>query len=113
MSKLKYWLPIILALPLVASAQSIVPSAPGGLPDLSYGYGAIGLAEYVIGFLLALAGIVCVLFLIIGGYQYITSGGNEELASRGKKTLQNAIIGLIVIILSYTIIVVIARALGV
>ena len=58
----------------------------------------------IIRILLMFSGAVAVLFVIIGGFQYITSGGNEEQAEKGKKTLINAIIGVIIIILSYTII---------
>jgi len=62
--------------------------------------------------LLPLVGLVSVAFIIIGGFQYITSGGNEEQAEAGKKTLTNAIIGLVVVILSYIIVVVIINALN-
>lgn len=61
--------------------------------------------------LLGLVGVVALGFVILGGYQYLTSGANEELASKGKKTLTNAIIGLIIIILSYIIITVTVNAL--
>ncbi len=54
--------------------------------------------------LLPLAGLISLLFIMIGGYQYMTAGINEEQAEQGKKTLQNAIIGLLIILLSYTVI---------
>ncbi len=66
----------------------------------------------IVDLLLPIAGIIAVLFIIIGGYQYITSGGNEEQAESGKKTLQNAVIGLIIIILSYVIINVVITSIG-
>ncbi len=47
---------------------------------------------------------IAVLFLIIGGFWYITSAGNEETAAKGKSTVINAIIGIVIIILSYVII---------
>lgn len=56
-------------------------------------------------------GLIAVFFIIWGGFQYITSGANEELAESGKKTLRNGIIGLVVIILSYVIVTVITNAL--
>lgn len=59
--------------------------------------------------LLILAGMIAVLFVIIGGFQYLTSAGNEEQAEKGKKSLINAIIGIVVVILSYTIIQVIVN----
>ncbi len=54
--------------------------------------------------MLLFAGAIAVVFVIIGGYQYLTSGGNEEQAEKGQKTLLNAIIGVVVIVLAYVII---------
>lgn len=79
------------------------PACAGTFSELALG---------VIQLLLFVSGSLAVLFLIIGGYFYITSGGNEEQAARGRKTITNAIIGLIIIILSYTIVNVIISTLG-
>ncbi|MCL5774625.1 MAG: pilin [Patescibacteria group bacterium] len=57
-----------------------------------------------INLLLYLGGAIAVLFVIIGGYQYLTSGGNEEAAEKGRKTVTNAIIGILLMALAYTII---------
>lgn len=70
------------------------------------------LAETVIKILLAVAGVAAVLFIIIGGMQYITAGGNEEQAEKGRKALINAVIGLVVVIMSYVIVNVIVNLLG-
>lgn len=61
--------------------------------------------------LLFVSGSLAVLFLIIGGFFYITSSGNEERAVRGRKTIVDAIFGLVVIILSYTIVAVLQNTL--
>ncbi|HYV33376.1 MAG TPA: pilin [Candidatus Limnocylindria bacterium] len=61
--------------------------------------------------LLGLAGVVAVLILIVGGFWYITSSGNEEQAEKGKKAIINAVLGLIVIILSYAIVTIINNTL--
>ncbi len=66
--------------------------------------GLNGLIKVVINWLLGIAFGVAVLFLIIGGFWYITSAGNEETAEKGKGTAINAIIGIVIIILSYVII---------
>jgi hypothetical protein len=71
-----------------------------------------GLITTVINWMLALAGLISVLFLIIGGFWYITSAGNEETAEKGKNTAINAIIGLVIIILSYVIVNVIGNLVG-
>ncbi len=62
------------------------------------------LIRTVINWLLGIAFAVAVLFLIIGGFQYITSAGNEEAAEKGKGTAVNALIGIVIIILSYVIV---------
>ena len=54
--------------------------------------------------LLLLVGLVAVLFIIIGGFQYITSAGNPENVSKAKNTILYAIIGIIVTLLSYAIV---------
>ena len=63
-----------------------------------------GLILEVIQWLLGIAFGLAVLFLIIGGFWYITSAGNEETAEKGKGTAINAIIGIVIILLSYVII---------
>lgn len=63
-----------------------------------------GFIRTVIDWLLGIAFGIAVLFLIIGGFWYITSAGNEETAEKGKGTAINAIIGIVIIILSYVII---------
>lgn len=58
----------------------------------------------IIRLLLFVSGAIAVLFLIIGGFWYLTSAGNQEWADKGRKTIINAIIGLVIIILSYVIV---------
>ncbi|MDE2311950.1 MAG: TrbC/VirB2 family protein [Patescibacteria group bacterium] len=67
------------------------------------------LIKTVINWLLGIAFGIAVLFLIIGGFWYITSAGNEETAEKGKNTAINAIIGIVIIILSYVIVNVVAN----
>lgn len=94
----------------VAFAQ-VAPPSNFGLPDWSRGTGIAGLISSIILFILGIAGAVAVLFIVIGGFQYILSGANEDLAKRGRTTVVNAVVGLIIIILSYTVITVVYRTL--
>ncbi len=55
-----------------------------------------------------LAGVAAVFFLIKGGYLYITSSGKPDAIEEAKKTIKNALIGL-VIVLSASVIVSIFR----
>lgn len=107
---------MILVAPLLTAAQFQTPdaAAPGaggsstGLPNES---SATAIIVRVIQILLAVAGLVAVVFLIIGGFRYITAGGNEESAEAAKTTITNAIIGIVIIILSFVIVRVISNAL--
>lgn len=54
--------------------------------------------------LFAFAGTISLLFVIVGGYQYMTAGGDAERATRGKRTMTWSAIGLAVIVMSGVII---------
>lgn len=58
----------------------------------------------IINWALGIAFGVAVIFLIIGGFRYITSAGNEEAAEKGKSSVINALIGIVIIVLSYVIV---------
>jgi hypothetical protein len=96
------------ALAPLALAQFQTPDAGGtGLPnDTSIS----GFIIRIINIALTVAGLIAVLFLIIGGFRYITSAGNEEVAESAKKIITNSIIGIIIIILSFVIVRVISNA---
>lgn len=58
----------------------------------------------VVNYLLSIAGLLTVLFIIIGGFRFMTAGGNEEASDKAKKTIINAIVGIVVVILSFAIV---------
>jgi len=62
--------------------------------------------------LLPVVGILFMIMLLIGGILYITSAGNEQRAERGKKVLTAAIIGLLIVTLSYTLIAIFTNIIG-
>jgi hypothetical protein len=107
----------LILLAFVQVAPAVLAANPGavrppdvGLPGSSTSSISNTIVSVIKNILLPLAGIIAVLFIIIGGYQYMTSGANEELAESGKKTLQNSIIGLVIVILSYIIVNVVINA---
>jgi len=63
--------------------------------------------------IIPLAGIVLFIMLIIGGFQYITSGGDPKKAGAARNTLTFAILGLVLVAMGYLILVVIAQFTGV
>jgi hypothetical protein len=48
--------------------------------------------------------IITLVVILWGGFQFLISGGNDEKVKRAGATIRNAIIGLIIIILSWTIV---------
>jgi hypothetical protein len=62
------------------------------------------IAQNALNYLLGIAGILCVVMLVVGGIFYMTSGGDEDRMEIGKKTITYAIIGLAVILLSLAIV---------
>lgn len=52
--------------------------------------------------ILLLVGVVAVFFIIIGGFRYITSGGNQESIDTAKTSILYAVLGLVVCLISYS-----------
>lgn len=89
------------------TTENIVSSLPG-----CEGYGTLtSLLLKGINTGLVFAGIVAVVFIILGGFWFLTSAGNEETAEKGRKTLLNAVIGLVIIIMSFAIVRVVGNVL--
>lgn len=65
--------------------------------------------SYITNFFLAIIGLVCVLFIVIGGYFYIY-GGLSENKEKGKKTIMHALMGLGVASLAWVIVNIIMAA---
>jgi preprotein translocase subunit YajC len=70
------------------------------------------LVSGAIDLLLVASGTITVLFIMLGGFWYLTSAGNEEQAEKGQKTLTYAVIGLVVIIMSFVIVRIVAGTLN-
>jgi hypothetical protein len=52
---------------------------------------------------LEFAGIVLFIMLIVGGFNYITAGGNPQQAEAAKKTITYAIFGIVLLAMSFLI----------
>ncbi len=57
----------------------------------------------IINVVLGFMGIVLLFYLIYGGFLWMTSGGESKGVDAAKKMIQNAIIGLVIIVSSYAI----------
>ncbi|MFZ5392336.1 MAG: TrbC/VirB2 family protein [Patescibacteria group bacterium] len=74
---------------------------PWGGPKQNITDFAFGIINYA----LVAAGLVAVIYIIISGFMYVTSGGNEETSKKATKALLNAVIGLVVIFAAYAIVI--------
>ena len=61
------------------------------------------MASLVIRILLSVVGILFLLWLIYGGYLWMTDMGNEDQVKKAKNIIRNSAIGLIVILCAYAI----------
>ena len=89
-----------------------LPQSPfSNTNSLVHSQTATELVSKVINLALYFSGIVAVVFIIIGGFYYMTARGSEEQATSGRRTLTYAIIGLVIIIFSFVIVNVITNQL--
>ncbi len=104
---------LLLAIPIIGLAQGIQLDAslkPEYATNIQVAGGsnraslAIAVLQMIAGGLIYLAGPVAVLMLTIGGIKYIVSRGDQTQMEEAKKTITYAVIGLVVIILSWAII---------
>lgn len=71
------------------------------------------LIRLIIKYALGFAGIVLFILLVIGGFKFITSGGDPKAVEGAKKTLTSAIMGLVIILVAYLLLVLITAITGV
>jgi hypothetical protein len=62
------------------------------------------LVYYVANYLIGMAGLVALFFVVWGGMRMMLSGGNPKAVQDGKDTIRNALIGLVMVLLSYLVV---------
>lgn len=72
----------------------------GATTKAGIGEAVITIINYVLGFL----GLVAVVLIIYGGILMVTSAGNEEGVTKAKKIITWSAVGIVLIILSYSIV---------
>jgi type IV secretion system pilin len=71
-----------------------------------------GIIGRAINYMFGVLGIVFLTIVLVGGFQWMTAGGNEEKVGKAKKFIVNGINGMIVIFLAYALVFTIMAALG-
>lgn len=60
-------------------------------------------AVNIINLVLSFLGLIAVVIILIGGFKWMTAGGNEEKVGEAKKLLIAGLIGLVIILLAWGI----------
>lgn len=105
------------ALASIASADNILTNTCNGISEAANGKngdcGTAGnntntdlssIASKVVNILSIIVGVVAVVMIIVGGFRYITSGGESSNVSGAKNTLIYAIVGLVIVALAQIIV---------
>ena len=99
--------------PLMVMAFDSLPAVGGVMPTSFRGCNAASptscFVTQVIGLLLEILGSLAILFVIFSGFKYMTSAGNEQAAEKAKKSLTNAVVGFIIILMAYVILAFVQR----
>lgn len=123
---LKIILGIIQKLAPTVKAQTQPPGIPsppphspewggggGGNPDWAKLSDLEFVFHRIVSALFYAGGIVAFVYLLIGGFRYLTSSGDEDALEMAKKTLTYAVIGLLIVIFSWLILAALGEAIGV
>jgi len=94
---------------LLAQAINFQDIIKGALPDYTPGKIDITKANLTIGdiisailpYIFAIAGLILFVFLIMGGFELLTSAGNPESAKKAQEKITSALVGFIIIFLAY------------
>ena len=96
---LAYTLPMYLMAVKAHAASIDFPTSFAGLSSQDIKTTIGNIIQIVLGFL----GILTVLIILYGGFQWMTSGGNEDKISGAKKMISSGVIGLVIILAAYAI----------
>ncbi len=123
--KLKTILTSVMALALLATPLAVAGTAYAADPNIEKGlcqgaelqFGSGGncktnasenelntLIENIVNIFSVIVGIVAVIMIIIGGFRYITSGGDSGNVTGAKNTILYAIVGLVIVALAQFIV---------
>jgi ABC-type Fe3+ transport system permease subunit len=90
---------------LPTQAIAVDSPAPVAIPNsVPAGPSVEDLAKNSINALLFIAGIACVIVIIIGGFMYIVSAGNPDRTKTAKDAILYAIIGLVISLGAFAIV---------
>lgn len=90
---------------LIVAPTVLAALTPINIPSQNY-FGnkeLMGVAETIINSALAFLGLIAVVIILIGGFQWMTAGGSDEKIKKAKGTLSAGIVGLVIIMAAWGI----------
>jgi hypothetical protein len=87
---------------------TVVVPPPENVPAVEIG----NVISAVVGILLVIAAVLAFLYLILGGIQWITSGGDKSGMEAARNKITAAIVGLIIVAAAWAIMLLIGRFVG-
>jgi hypothetical protein len=81
-----------------SSSSGACPNAPRNQPSLNT------IIASVTNIISSLVAVAAVIMIIIGGFRYVTSGGDSNRVASARGTIINAIIGLVIAVLAQVIV---------
>jgi len=88
-------LPYSLCFQPVFAGSGIVSEKPNAICELA------DIFENLIGVVGAIAGVLLFVFLVIGGFSYLSSGGEPKSTESAKNTITYALIGIVFLLLAW------------
>ncbi len=80
------------------------PEADGYAEGITQTSSAREFVVNVTNFVLSFLGLAAVIVVIYGGFLYVTAGGEQERADKGKKSVMYAVMGIVIVLISYALV---------
>ena len=102
-------------LPTLIVAAILVPMIAGAQMNIFYGFNEMGNAAgygnatlgtavgKMIKIALSILGLIATVLIIIGGFMWMMSGGNEDQIAKAKKLMIAGVVGLVIVLLAWAI----------
>lgn len=95
----------IFSLPLIVSADNVTDNLTTVVnqTDLVKNDNLYEVIGIIVNVLLGFLGVIMVLFIIYGGFIWMTAGGDSGKVDKAKSFIRNAVIGVIIVLAAYAI----------
>ncbi len=98
----------------LAQSDFNITELEGKVPGFKFVGGSIGdIVSEFLKYLFPLAGLLVLLYLLLGGFQLMTSGGDPKKTQEAKGKITNALIGFVIVFIAYWLVQIVGTILGI